>query len=72
MDTANTFLPADNSTYPREPLRLQGVLDKFEQFNVTPILGTEFPDVKLVDWMEAGNSDSLLRDLAITSLGYPV
>ena len=68
MDTANTFTPAGDSTYPREPLRLQGVLDEFKQFDVTPIAGTEFPDAKLVDWMEASNSDTLLRDLAITSL----
>lgn len=68
MDTANTLLSAGNSTYPREPLRLQGILDEFKQFDVTAIVGTEFPDVKLVDWMEASNSDILLRDLAITSL----
>jgi hypothetical protein len=72
MDIAHTILSTGNDTYPREPLRLQGVLDQFEQFDVTPILGTEFPDAKVVDWMEASNSDSLLRDLAITSLGHRV
>ncbi|PQE19162.1 family Taurine catabolism dioxygenase protein [Rutstroemia sp. NJR-2017a BBW] len=50
----------------REPLRLSGALDKFESFDVTPIIGREFVDVNLADWIKAPNSDELLRDLAIT------
>lgn len=51
----------------KEPLKLKGVLDEFKSFDVTPVIGREFPDVKLVDWLNATNSDELLRDLAITS-----
>ncbi|OXV11879.1 hypothetical protein Egran_00359 [Elaphomyces granulatus] len=51
---------------PRGPLRPNGVLKDFKSFDVTPIIGTEFPDSKLTDWMKAPNSDALLRDLAIT------
>ncbi len=50
----------------REPLKLAGVLEKFEQFDVTPVIGTEFVNVDLVEWLSAPNSDELLRDLAIT------
>jgi hypothetical protein len=51
----------------REPLKLSGALDQFESFDVTPIIGREFVDVNLADWIKAPNSDELLRDLAITS-----
>jgi hypothetical protein len=54
----------------KEPLQLQGTLDKYESFDVTPIIGREFPTVNLKHWLEAPNSDELLRDLAITSQ-YP-
>jgi GAF domain-containing protein len=43
----------------REPLKLK-------QFEVTPVIGKEFVDVDLAEWLRAPNSDELLRDLAIT------
>lgn len=49
------------------PLKLSGVLDAFESFDTTPVIGREFPHANLVEWLEAPNSDELLRDLAITS-----
>jgi hypothetical protein len=51
----------------KEPLQLTGVLDQYESFDVTPVIGREFRDVNLKDWLRASNSDELLRDLAITS-----
>jgi hypothetical protein len=51
----------------RKPLQLSGALDSLESFDVTPVIGREFPHAKLVDWLDAPNSDDLLRDLAITS-----
>ena len=51
-----------------EPLQLRGVLDGYKSFDVTPIIGREFPDVNLKEWLRAPNSDELLRDLAITSM----
>lgn len=49
-----------------EPLKPSGVLDQFEQFDVTPVIGREFANVNLAEWLRAPNSDELLRDLAIT------
>ncbi|KAK3399631.1 hypothetical protein B0T20DRAFT_434040 [Sordaria brevicollis] len=49
-----------------EPLKLSGVLDQFEHFDVTPIIGREFPKANLVEWLNAPNADELIRDLAIT------
>jgi hypothetical protein len=53
--------------YPREPLQLKGVLDQYSSFDVTPVIGREFKDVNLAEWLHAPNSDELIRDLAITS-----
>lgn len=49
------------------PLKLSGALDTFESFDSTPVIGREFPKANLVEWLNAPNSDELLRDLAITS-----
>lgn len=51
----------------RQPLKLSGALESYESFDVTPIIGREFPKANLVEWLDAQNSDELLRDLAITS-----
>lgn len=50
-----------------EPLKLKGLLDNYKSYNVTPTIGTEFPNANLVEWMKATNSDELIRDLAVTS-----
>lgn len=55
-----------SKTLRREPLKLQGALDAFESFDVTPIIGREFPTANLKDVLRAPNSDDLLRELAIT------
>ncbi|KAK7926519.1 taurine catabolism dioxygenase [Apiospora marii] len=50
----------------REPLKPTGKLDGFKSVDITPVLGTEFPTVKLLDWLESPESDELFRELAIT------
>lgn len=49
------------------PLKASGILAGQEHFDVTPVIGREFPKANLVDWLNAPNSDELIRDLAITS-----
>lgn len=48
-------------------LKLSGALNDYEAFDVTPVIGREFPKANLVDWLSADNADELIRDLAITS-----
>jgi hypothetical protein len=48
-----------------------GVLNQYENFDVTPIIGREFPQANLVEWLQAPNSDELLRELALTSVSNP-
>jgi hypothetical protein len=50
----------------KEPLKLSGALDAYESFDVTPVIGREFVNADLAEWLRAPNSDALLRDLAIT------
>lgn len=50
----------------KAPLKLNGVLNQFKSFDVTPVIGKEFPDASLAEWLRAPNSDELIRDLAIT------
>lgn len=51
----------------KEPLKLSGALDQFEHFDVTPVIGREYVNVNLAEFLRAPNSDDLIRDLAITS-----
>lgn len=51
-----------------QPLKLSGALDQYESFEVTPNIGKEFPKANLVEWLNAPNSDELLRELAITGM----
>ncbi|KAJ8112162.1 hypothetical protein ONZ43_g5453 [Nemania bipapillata] len=50
----------------REPLKLSGALEQFKYFDNTPVIGREYVDVDLAEWLRAPNSDELIRDLAIT------
>lgn len=52
----------------RKPQQETGVLKQYKHFDVTPVIGREYPEANLVDWLNASNSDELLRDLAITSM----
>lgn len=51
----------------REPLKTKGVLESYDYFDVTPVIGREYPSANLKEWLEAPNSDDLIHDLAITS-----
>lgn len=74
VDTAPVETPIRTKTLPtgassahREPQKTTGVLDQYEWFDTTPVIGREFPKADLVEWWNAPNADELIRDLAITS-----
>ncbi|KAL4874398.1 hypothetical protein BJY04DRAFT_225066 [Aspergillus karnatakaensis] len=54
---------ASSSNYIKEPLNYSGSLDEYKSFDVTPVIGREFPDVQLADIL---NDEQKIRDLAIT------
>ena len=66
-EAANDQIKPSQPTDSKEPLELKGILDQYTSFDVTPVIGREFKNVDLAEWLKASNSDELLRDLAITS-----
>jgi hypothetical protein len=56
---------AASSGYIREPLKYSGSLDEYKSFDVTPVIGKEFPELQLTDIL---NDEQKLRDLAITGI----
>ena len=72
MSTITETIPLQlevSSRHPqhKEPLRTTGALEDYEYFDVTPVIGREYPSASLKQWLEAPNSDELIRDLAIIS-----
>jgi hypothetical protein len=49
------------------PLEYSGTLDHYESFDVTSVIGREFPKLQITDIL---NDDAKIRDLAITSKFY--
>ena len=53
------------TTWIREPLKPTGVLDDQNYNDVTPVIGREYPDLKITDLLNAPNADELIREMAI-------
>lgn len=53
-------------SYP--PYRDTGSLKGFKSVPLTPVIGTEFKDVDVAEWLRAPNSDDILRDLALLGM----
>ncbi|MCJ1311351.1 hypothetical protein MMC25_005022 [Agyrium rufum] len=65
-DSAPNGRSKSEYTPPKEPLKLSGALEQFKSFDVTPVIGREYSNANLAEWLRAPNSDDLIRDLAIT------
>ena len=51
----------------RKPLVSTGALDKYDSYDITPVVGREFPHLDLTELINAPNADELLAELALTS-----
>jgi hypothetical protein len=61
-------LPGKTQAATAKPwVKSTGILDSYDHFEVTPVIGREYPHANLVDWLNAPNSEELLRELALTS-----
>ena len=47
------------------PLQRNGALDKYDHFEVTPVIGTEYNGVQLSQLLDAPDKNTLLKDLAV-------
>jgi hypothetical protein len=45
----------------KSAVKSTGVLDKYESFDVTPIIGREFPNANVVEWLQDPNADERAR-----------
>lgn len=62
--------PAKAASAAKPWVKSTGILDQYESFEVTPVIGREYPYANLVDWLKAPNSDDLLKELALTSMPF--
>lgn len=51
-------------------MRPSGALHKHKHIEVTPALGTEFPEANLTEMMNSPDADQFIKDLAITGEPY--
>lgn len=64
VGTGNSGIPTSCPSCP-SPLKYSGSLDHLDYFEITPIIGREYPTVKVTDILNAPNADEQIRDLAI-------
>jgi hypothetical protein len=55
--------PTEKATPLVKPLKYSGSLDEYQSFDVTNVIGREFPEARLLDILK---DDEKIRDLAIT------
>jgi len=48
-------------------LKSTRALDQFEHIELTPVIGREYPKADVAAWLQAPNSDELIKELALTS-----
>lgn len=68
VDSHHNLEHKDSASQRRKPLKSTGSLDVFTSDDITPVIGTEYPEANIVnDLLNSPDADQLLRDLAIKS-----
>lgn len=67
-DVQNISLKSKDDNNVRKTLQSNGALDHYESFDLTPVIGKEYPTANLVEWINSPNADELLRELAYQSM----
>ncbi|KAG9188898.1 hypothetical protein G6011_07603 [Alternaria panax] len=62
--STNTGASGVKSLLMKKPLAPSGALNEFEHFDLTPVIGREYPGLNVVDLMESPHANELLRELA--------
>lgn len=66
--STNTQVPGVKSQLMKSPIEPSGALDHFRYFNVTPVIGREYPTLNVVELIESPNADELIKELACISM----
>ena len=61
---------AVKGTTARKPLAASGVLSKYGQHDLTPVLGVQFEDLQLSQLLKEDDADDLIKELAILGKFY--
>ncbi|KAI5250331.1 putative TfdA family taurine dioxygenase [Aureobasidium subglaciale] len=59
-------LPSEARTRLTKPLKYSGLLDTYQNSDLTPVIGREYHGLQVADVLAAKNSDALVRDIAAT------
>jgi hypothetical protein len=71
-------VPSPSEAHSRltKPLEYSGLLDSYQNADLTPVIGREYHGLQVADVLAAKNGDALIRDIAVTgqsdSLTSPV
>lgn len=49
-----------------KPLVYSGLLDSYQNSDLTPVIGREYHGLQVADVLAAKNGDALIRDIAVT------
>lgn len=60
-------LPGKAASAAKPWLKSTGILDQFEHIELTPVIGREYPKADVAAWLQAPNSDELIKELSLTS-----
>lgn len=60
------YTSSDSVHLHREPIKSSGSIDYLDYFDITPIIGREYPTAKLKNILYAPNMEQQIRDLAVT------
>ena len=58
--------PSEARTRLPKPLEYSGLLDSYQNSDLTPVIGREYHGLQVADVLAAKNGDALIRDIAVT------
>jgi hypothetical protein len=59
-------LPSEARTRLAKPLEYSGLLDSYQNADLTPVIGREYHGLQVADVLAAKTGDDLIRDIAVT------
>jgi hypothetical protein len=58
--------PSEARSRLAKPLEYSGLLDSYQNSDLTPVIGREYYGLQVADLLAAKNGDALIRDIAVT------
>lgn len=58
--------PTEARSRLKKPLEYSGLLDTYQNSDLTPVIGREYHGLQVADVLAAKNGDALIRDIAVT------